>query len=285
VAKKKRPTGPPKRPGSRTGGAPGSKPNAESGERATARSNDTPIEETPPGETTAAAAAEGGPNRAARKEAARREREALQRKMARRRTVRIVAIVTAVALVAGGVTVYVVTRPAKVNTACGLVKVIPPFSPASRDREHIASAATTPALADYRSIPPASGPHNPTPLNSGIYSSPPDIYMAIHALEHAAVEVWLSPSASGDERLKIENFYRSGPQADHVIIAPYQYPGPAGQLPAGVQMALVAWHHVQTCGGLSLASVQKFVASYRVMTGAAPTKAYKGDAPEAGVAI
>jgi len=199
---------------------------------------------------------------------------------------RIVAIITAVAVVAAGITFYVVTRKPTVDAAtCGPVKVIPPFSPVSRDREHVTSEATAPALADYKSIPPASGPHNPTPLNAGIYSSPPDFYMAIHSLEHATVEIWLDPSASGSERQSIESFYGSGSQADHVIVAPYQYPGPAGHLPAGVQMALVAWHHVQYCDHLSLPAVKKFVASYRVFTGSTATAAYKGDAPELGVAI
>jgi hypothetical protein len=207
--------------------------------------------------------------------------------MGRRRTTRIVAIITAVAVVAAGITFYVVTRkPARVDTStCGPVKVIPPFSPVGRDHEHITSEATAPPLTAYRSIPPASGPHNATPLNAGIYSSPPDFYMALHSLEHAAVEIWLDPSASGSERQAIESFYGSGSEADHVIVAPYQYPGPAGHLPAGVQMALVAWHHIQYCDHLSLAAVKEFVASYRVTTGSTATAAYKGDASEIGVAI
>src|SRR5687768_15010479 len=53
----------------------------------------------------------GGPNRTTRKEEARRQREALRKKMGRRRRYRVGAAVLAVVLVAGGITLYAVTRP------------------------------------------------------------------------------------------------------------------------------------------------------------------------------
>ena len=51
-------------------------------------------------------------------------------------------------------------------------------------------------------------------------------------------------------------------------------------LPAGTRMALVSWHHLQSCDGLDLAAAFGFTSSY-----AAPPfgqRQYRGNAPEAG---
>ena len=170
---------------------------------------------------TVAPATPGGPNRLARKEEARRQREVVRRRMARRRQLRVVGVVVAVLLVAGGITTYFVTRPSPaVAAGCGQVRVIQPY-PGNNDRAHIGGGQVNspPPLSSYRSTPPASGPHNPTPM------------------------------------------------------------------PAGQQMVLVAWHHVQDCTRISLAAVQSFVSHYRLTTGERSAPGYQGDAPEPGVAI
>ena len=68
-------------------------------------------------------------------------------------------------------------------------------------------------------------------------------------------------------------------------MAPYSYPnqGSAGQLPAGKQMVLMAWHHVQACTQLSLPVAFAFVAHYRYPPPAG--ESYKGSAPEQGAPI
>jgi hypothetical protein len=70
-----------------------------------------------------------------------------------------------------------------------------------------------------------------------------------------------------------------------VIVGPYDYPdqGAAGQLPAGSEMVLVAWHHMQSCERVSLGAAQDFIGGYR-FNSARPAD-YKGDAPEQGLAI
>ena len=70
-----------------------------------------------------------------------------------------------------------------------------------------------------------------------------------------------------------------------VIVAPYDYPdqGARGRSRSGTQMALVAWHKVQTCAKLNLAAAFGFTSSY-----SAPPfgqRPYKGEAPEAGAAF
>ena len=156
------------------------------------------------------------------------------------------------------------------------------------DRSHAHRDTTghvAPALSTYATIPPASGPHDPSPLPAGVYDSPPDVYRTIHSLEHGAVIIWYSPDATGKQLDDLIAFY-SQPAADpdigqaKIIIAPYDYPdqGAAGQLPAGVQMAVVAWHRLQTCTAVSLPVAFGFSSEYEVPGYGGQT--YKGVARE-----
>jgi uncharacterized protein DUF3105 len=239
-----------------------------------------------------APATPGGPNRQARKDEARRQREALRRKMSRRSAYRVVSLIVAIVLVAGGIVAFVVLRPSAAEAAgCGPVQVIAPYNPQSEDRTHIggtnSSLKTPPPLSSYQSVPPVSGPHDPTPQSAGVYTDPPPIYKTIHALEHATVIVWYRPGTTGSALADIQDFYRVTANNDHVIVAPYSYPdqGAQGTLPAGKQMVLVAWHHRMMCTKLSLSVVKDFVTHYRVLTGQGASAAYKGDAPELGTPI
>ena len=117
------------------------------------------------------------------------------------------------------------------------------------DHAHIGTAPVTspPPLSQYPTIPPASGPHEPTPLPAGVYNRPPDIYASIHSLEHAGATIWYAPSAANSDAVKqIKAFYsqKANVGQSKVIVAPYDYSsqGIGGSLPSGVQMAVVAWH-------------------------------------------
>ena len=232
--------------------------------------------------------------KAERKEEARRQRVELQRKMARSKRNRRISIVVVVALVAG-VWVYALTRPkvaqatpaelldaadqARQTAGCGPVQDVPPYTPKSQDRAHVVAQVP---LSTYPSAPPASGPHNAIPYGAGVYSTPPPIDRVIHSLEHGAAIVWYAPDVSGKELDRIRSFYDGTELGSRVIVAPYDYPdqGAAGSLPAGSQMALVAWHKMQTCAKVNLAAAFGFTSSY-----AAPPfgqRPYKGEAPEAG---
>ena len=238
-----------------------------------------------------APATPGGPNRLARKEEARRQREALRRKMARRRGLRIGGAVVAFVVVVAAVTVYVLTRPSPAAAAgCGSVQVIPPYNPTANDRAHITaggSVPTPPPLSTYRSVPPASGPHDGTPQPAGVDPTPPGIYHVIHSLEHAAVVIWYQPGAKSAELTKLQTFYNDPINQDHIIMSPYTNPdqGAAGKLPSGKQMVLVAWHHLEVCNQLSMSAAQDFVKHYRLTTGEAASASYDGDAPEPGLTI
>lgn len=169
------------------------------------------------------------------------------------------------------------------------VQTIPPYDPPEQDQTHISPESdvpTPPALSTYPSVPPVSGPHVPPgqQLASGVYETPPDVWGAIHSLEHGAVVIWYDPSAPATDINEIKDFFEQPSERDHVIVAPYDYPdqGEQGALPDG-QMALTAWHHVEYCDQLSLDAAKAFIDDYRAATPAPP--GYKGDAPEQGAAV
>lgn len=207
-------------------------------------------------------------------------------------------VVTAIVV---GVAAFALTRPstavatpgelfrtaadAKQAAGCGAVKDVGAFQPEDQDRIHITSAGEMPPLSSYPSLPPASGPHNAVTLSAGVYDSAPSIDRVIHSLEHGAAVVWYAPGATGEEIDRLRAFYDQSTAGARVIVAPYDYPdqGGAGSLPAGTQMALVAWHHVESCARVSLAAAFDFSAKY-----AAPPfgqRTYLGNAPEAGLAF
>ncbi|MBI3647893.1 MAG: DUF3105 domain-containing protein [Actinobacteria bacterium] len=268
--------------------------------------------------------------KAERKEDARRRREEIQRQMARRRKNRLVvvavaiavalAIVAVVTLQGGGSAIAspkdLLARAADQEKAasCTSVQAVPVFDAANVtgdvaaaqaaasqgdgsaiDRDHVGSQydPTDPPLSAYRSRPPTSGPHtgsSPGPLPAGVYDTPPDIYRAIHDLEHGASIVWYSPDAPPAQAKQVKDFFDqrlidAKVGQDRVIVAPFDYPeqGAAGRLPSGVQMALVAWHRLETCGQVNLAAAFDFTSQYSAPP--YPGRKYAGEAPEAGAAL
>ena len=236
------------------------------------------------------------PTKAERKEQARRERAELQRKMARsRRRRRVVGVVLLIAAVVLGVAWFLRPQPVRATpgelfaaapqarqaAGCEPVENVGPYQPESRDRGHV-DAEATPPLSTYPSVPPASGPHNEVTWPAGVYDAPPPIERVLHSLEHGAAVVWYAPDTSGEELDRLKEFYADGVHASRVIVAPYDYPdqGAAGSLPDGTEMALVSWHHVQTCASVNLAAAFGFTSQYAAPPfGARP---YRGNAPEAG---
>jgi hypothetical protein len=165
---------------------------------------------------------------------------------------------------------------------CSEVQRVPPY-PGTVDRAHIGGTevASAPALSSYPSIPPASGPHEPSPLKAGAYRNPPDVYAAIHSLEHAAVVIWIDPNRVSDPAVdRIRTFFSQPDEVNHVIVAPYSFPelGTGGTLPSGIGMALVAWHRLELCREPSLAVAYDFVHRYRFDL--YHWSSYEGEAPE-----
>jgi hypothetical protein len=244
--------------------------------------------------------------KAERKEQARLEREEIRQRMARRKRTRTIGtVLVVVAIVAAGAAVLAfsdgdgdgeLAAPEELLTgaeqaaqaaACDDVRTVEPYG--ADDQTHVGDGAfpQVPDLSTYPSTPPTSGPHEVTTLPPGVYDSPPPIGPLIHSLEHGASVVWYDPAAPQAQIDRIVAFYEqdAGDVAagqDRVIVAPYDYEaqGGAGSLPDGSQMALVAWHRLQTCGEPSLEVALDFTSRF-----AAPAslgRDYEGEAPEAG---
>lgn len=237
--------------------------------------------------------------KAERREQARRERVELEQKIARGRRNRLIAIGLVLAAVAAA-GVFALTRPepdvgdaqellargaaASQAAGCGEAENVGTYLPETQDQAHV-SSEEMPPFSNYASVPPASGPHHEVTLGAGVYDEAPDIGRLLHSLEHGAAVVWYAPGVPEAQLDRIRAFYEGTEAGDRVIVAPYDYPseGEAGRLPADTQMALVAWHHVETCSDIDLAAAFDFTARY-----AAPPfgeQTYLGDAPEAGAAF
>lgn len=255
----------------------------------------------------------GDPNhrqtKAERKEAARLEREKIQQQMAaRNRNRRIGLVLIALAVVTVVVVAFVVkpgggdagalaspqalldgAAAAAETAGCSDIQETPNYQNAPGkdpdiDHAHIggAQAPTAPPLSMYATIPPASGPHDPTPASPGVYGRAPDVYRSIHSLEHAGAIIWYAPSVADTPEIKaIKAFYNQTANVGQakVIVAPYDFPdqGAQGSLPDGVQMALVAWHRLQTCAQPSLAVAFDFTSQY---SNTYPDRPYIGVARE-----
>jgi hypothetical protein len=261
------------------------------------------------------------PTKAERREEARLERERIQRRSARRKRNRTIGVVLVALALVATIVAIVVLQPGGSTAAadtpedllqeaasaaeaagCDQVQTVPPDGgisdpndPGYIDQNHIGSGdfLTGPDLSTYPSIPPTSGPHAPIPpgpIAAGIYDSPPDIYRAIHSLEHGATIVWYRPGISQEELDRLTAFYGQSLDdaaigQDRVIVAPYDYPdqGDAGQLPDGVNMALAGWHRLRSCGAASLPVAFDFTSRF-----SAPPwgdRQYEGEAPEAGATL
>ncbi len=247
--------------------------------------------------------------KAERKDQARREREELQRRLASKRRARtlgiavgavvVAAIVAAATLLPSGEgelpsasQLFQRATSAADAAGCGDVTTTPPFDPPDQDRTHIGGGDIAgPPLSAYPTTPPASGPHADVPLPAGVYDSTTisDLYRSIHSLEHGATVIWYDPAAPAEKVAELIEFYDRRLQdaevgQDRVIVAPYDFPGDAaGILPDGTEMALVAWHRLQTCASVDLAVAFDFTAQYSFPTTA--SRDYQGEAPEPGGAI
>jgi hypothetical protein len=239
-----------------------------------------------------------------RREARRRRVEAERRAARARRNRWLAGSLAALAVV--GVAAFALTRPREPSAVetraaallasaeaqaaaagCTDVREVGPYQPADLDQAHVGGdlIAAMPPLATYPSVPPASGPHADGTLPAGVYSTPPPMDLLLHSLEHGAAVVWYDPDAAGPALADLQDFYREPAVGSRVIVAPYDYPdeGEAGTLEPGVGMALVAWHHVQTCTEVNLAAAFGFTARYT----APPFRGeqYLGTAPEPGAPL
>jgi hypothetical protein len=199
-------------------------------------------------------------HRAEEKERRRQERiaqeEAARKAAARKRTLQIgggavlgiavVAVVAIVALAGGddkGDSTANVTKLAATAKAAGCT-----FSQfKSEGRNHTASKVT------YKTNPPTSGNHNPTPAQDGFYragNSPPKENF-VHSLEHGRIEFQYKPGTPAADVAKLRRLAEepfNGTAGYHVLLFENNTDMPA-------QFAATAWTKSITCPTLSAAAL------------------------------
>jgi Protein of unknown function (DUF3105) len=97
----------------------------------------------------------------------------------------------------------------------------------------------------YKTVPPTSGNHNPTPISDGAYTTPvtsdtskhPNIRNEVHAMEHGRVEIHYRPTLSEDDQLALKGVFDAQP--DGILL----YPDP--DMPYDV--AVTAWTNEVVC--------------------------------------
>jgi hypothetical protein len=207
--------------------------------------------------------------RAEEKERRRQERiareEAARRAAARKRTLRLgggiavgLVVIAAVALLAlggkggdnKGVSVDKLTADAK---AAGCTFKSYP----SEGRTHTANKV------NYKTNPPTSGNHNPTPAPDGIYragNTPPKENF-VHSLEHGRIEFQYKPGTPKADVAKLQALASeplNGSAGYHVLVFENNTNMPT-------QFAATAWTKAITCGTVSPAAIsamREFRATY-----------------------
>jgi hypothetical protein len=207
------------------------------------------------------------------KERRRRERleaeEAAKRAASRKRMLQIggggvlaIAVIAAIAVVAlaggGGDKVDTATLAADAKAAGCTFN-----SYKSEGRDH------TTSKVKYKTNPPTSGPHNPTPAQDGIYTPgnepAPENY--VHSLEHGRIEFEYKPGTPASDVAKLRTIADeelNGAAGYHVLM--FQ-----NNTKMASQFALAAWTKSLTCNQLTPQS-EDVIRAFR--------KAYTDKGPE-----
>jgi hypothetical protein len=93
-------------------------------------------------------------------------------------------------------------------------------------------------LQNYKSQPPTSGAHNPTPAHDQAYITNPGEEHLVHGLEHGRVIYWFKPNAPAKVKGDLKALYDENKAL--VILTPNTRPMP-------YQVAASAWGHLVGC--------------------------------------
>ena len=129
---------------------------------------------------------------------------------------------------------------------CSLVQNFP-----SQGGTHISPGDSHPP---YNSNPPNSGWHWANPQDWGIYTTSQVQEQLIHNLEHGGIVIQYRDLPPADLQRLTSLVERD---RIHMVLAPYP------DLPAGANVALTAWTHLQLCNGVDEDAIRLFVTAYR----------------------
>lgn len=136
----------------------------------------------------------------------------------------------------------------------GGTSCFPPLRPTDLGTAHLEEGQD---FDDYSSFPPTSGPHSPEPTTPGaVYEEPQPLPEVVHAMEHGAVVLWVSPDAPGPMRERLLRTVRALAGEGYValIVTPL----------SGLEepLAMTAWGSLQRCLGVSPAEIHAFVEAF-----------------------
>ena len=119
--------------------------------------------------------------------------------------------------------------------------------------EHISKESEIP---EYKTDPPTSGNHNPEQLADGAYSEEPELWWAVHSMEHGRVEIQYSPDLPEEDQLALKGVFDQRP--DGVLLFPNS------EMPYDV--AVTAWTQLMGCptyeGAATLDAIRDFRDTY-----------------------
>ncbi|WP_369055930.1 DUF3105 domain-containing protein [Kineococcus terrestris] len=174
--------------------------------------------------------------RAARVAAMQRE----ERARARRRTLLVVAVPTALVLgIAAAVTAVIVRQPD------------PPSLEAVSTFTYSNAEQHTEEPQDYAESPPVGGPHHPVWQNCGVYEEPVPDEHAVHSLEHGAVWITYRPDLPAEQVEQLR---------EAVSGRPYTLLSPREDLPSPV--VLSAWNNQLTLDSADDPRLNAFLARF-----------------------
>jgi hypothetical protein len=223
--------------------------------------------------------AEAAAKREEAKTAARERRiEAQKRKLAaeRKRKLRNSAIYAGIGVVLVVVIVlaFVSSRHspqafATLSKAAGCTDVQDTTSLAgTTSRTHLTSEQINAGVTvTYSTSPPSGGPHHPSPLPKGVYGplstnskDNPNLYQAVHSLEHGYVDIWYGNGLSSDQIASL----RSLADQDKVLVISYP------NLPSGKSVAMSTWGRLQSCDKVNTNEIQAYIDQYKLKTAPEP---------------
>jgi hypothetical protein len=121
----------------------------------------------------------------------------------------------------------------------------------SEGRGHVTKTLTP---ADYKTNPPTSGDHNPTPAPDGDYpaGNEPAVENWVHTLEHGRILLMYKPGAPQDSIGALQKLYQepvlSSGKSYHMVLMQNNTKMP-------FQTAAVAWQHYVGCNDVSPAAL------------------------------
>jgi hypothetical protein len=138
-------------------------------------------------------------------------------------------------------------------------------------RTHLTDAQINSGVTvTYSTSPPSGGTHHPSPLPKGVYgplsTNPkdnPNLYEAVHSLEHGYVDIWYGNGLSSDQIAALRSF------ADQDKVLVISYPN----LPSGKSVAMSTWGRLQSCDKVNTGEIQAYIDQYKLKTAPEPAAA------------